>query len=143
MRHGAEQHQPPQPLRPVECDPGRRGPAQRMRHQHEALGHDLIEPLQQDIGLPRPPVQDINELAQEISPERINEADADWIFYSSYGPPEATDQGAVVGGQLWAELPGVKSGHVRPVDDEVWFLGLGPTGAMLVLDDLEKILATP
>ncbi|HET6257682.1 hypothetical protein [Pseudonocardia sp.] len=64
----------------------------------------------------------------------------DWVFYSSYGPPEATEQGAVVHGELWTRLGAVQNGHVRLVDDEVWFLGLGPSGAMLVLDDLQKML---
>jgi iron complex transport system substrate-binding protein len=31
-------------------------------------------------------------------------------------------------------------GAARPVDDEVWPLGLGPTGASLVLDDLREFL---
>jgi len=38
-------------------------------------------------------------------------------------------------------LPAVKNGHVARVDDEVWFLGLGPLGAMDVLSDLEQLLS--
>jgi iron complex transport system substrate-binding protein len=100
----------------------------------------FIGVILKDVGLPRAPGQDFDELAQEVSPEVINRADGDRIFYSSYGPPEATDQGAVVNGELWNRLAGVRSGHARAVDDEVWFLGLGPSGAMIVLDDLQKIL---
>lgn len=95
-----------------------------------------------DVGLRRPPVQDFPELAIEVSEERIDTADGDWIFYSSYGPPTGTAQDAVVNGQLWAHLGAVKAGHVRAVDDEVWFLGLGPTGVMKVLDELPKLLAS-
>ncbi|MFC4946147.1 ABC transporter substrate-binding protein [Pseudonocardia sp. GCM10023141] len=95
----------------------------------------------EDVGLARPKIQDIDELATEISTERINEADADWIFYASYGPPAGTDQNAVVNGQLWAGLSAVKAGHVQAVNDEVWFLGLGPTGAGQVLKDLQGYLA--
>ncbi|GAA1221617.1 iron-siderophore ABC transporter substrate-binding protein [Pseudonocardia alaniniphila] len=102
----------------------------------------FIGVILKDVGLPRAPGQDFDELAQEVSPELINRAEGDWIFYSSYGPPEATDQGAVVSGELWSRLNAVQKGHARPVDDEVWFLGLGPSGAMIVLDDLQKILAT-
>jgi iron complex transport system substrate-binding protein len=102
----------------------------------------FIGVILKDVGLPRAPGQDFDELAQEVSPEVINRAEGDWIFYSSYGPPEATDQGAVVNGELWSRLNAVQKGHARPVDDEVWFLGLGPSGAMIVLDDLQKILAT-
>lgn len=101
----------------------------------------FIGVILRDVGLPRAPGQDFDELAQEVSTELINRAEGDWIFYSSYGPPEGTDQNAVVNGELWSRLGAVKAGHVRPVDDEVWFLGLGPSGAMIVLDDLQKILA--
>jgi iron complex transport system substrate-binding protein len=100
----------------------------------------FIGVILKDVGLPRPANQDIQELAAEISQERISEADADWVFYSSYGPKEGTAEGAVVGGELWNRLGAVQRGTARPVDDEVWFLGLGPTGASLVLDDLQEIL---
>ncbi|MHA6629526.1 ABC transporter substrate-binding protein [Pseudonocardia sichuanensis] len=100
----------------------------------------MIGVVLRDVGLPRPPNQDIEELAVEISPERISEADADWVFYSSYGPQENTAEGSVVGGELWNRLPAVQRGTALPVDDEVWFLGLGPTGAGLVLEDLQEIL---
>jgi iron complex transport system substrate-binding protein len=94
-----------------------------------------------DVGLPRPANQDIQELATEISPERISEADADWIFYSSYGPKDGTAEGSVVAGELWHRLGAVQRGTARPVDDEVWFLGLGPIGASRVLDDLQAFLS--
>jgi iron complex transport system substrate-binding protein len=100
----------------------------------------FIGVILQDVGLPRPTIQDIDELATEISPERISDADGDWVFYSSYGPKEGTAEGTVVGGELWSRLPAVQRGTARPVNDEVWFLGLGPTGASLVLDDLQEIL---
>jgi iron complex transport system substrate-binding protein len=101
----------------------------------------MIGVVLRDVGLPRPPNQNIEELAAEISPERISEADADWIFYSSYGPRDGTAEGSVVGGELWNRLGAVQRGTARPVDDEVWFLGLGPLGASRVLDDLEQFLA--
>lgn len=93
-----------------------------------------------DIGLARPKIQDVDELAVEVSAERVDDADADWIFYSSYGPKAGTDQDSVVNGQLWGGLKAVRAGHVQAVNDEVWFLGLGPTGADLVLQDLQKFL---
>ncbi|TWF75958.1 iron complex transport system substrate-binding protein [Pseudonocardia hierapolitana] len=101
----------------------------------------MIGVVLKDVGLPRPANQDIQELAAEISPERISESDADWIFYSSYGPKEGTAEGSVVGGELWNRLGAVQRGTARPVDDEVWFLGLGPMGASRVLDDLQAFLA--
>jgi iron complex transport system substrate-binding protein len=101
----------------------------------------MIGVVLRDVGLPRPANQNIEELATEISPERISEADADWIFYSSYGPRDGTPEGSVVGGELWNRLGAVQRGSARPVDDEVWFLGLGPLGASRVLDDLQAFLA--
>ena len=101
----------------------------------------MIGVVLKDVGLPRPANQNIEELAAEISPERISEADADWVFYSSYGPKDGTAEGSVVGGELWNRLGAVQRGTARPVDDEVWFLGLGPTGASRVLDDLQAFLA--
>jgi iron complex transport system substrate-binding protein len=101
----------------------------------------MIGVVLRDIGLPRPANQNIEELAIEISPERISEADADWIFYSSYGPRDGTAEGSVVGGELWNRLGAVQRGTARQVDDEVWFLGLGPLGASRVLDDLQAFLA--
>jgi iron complex transport system substrate-binding protein len=99
----------------------------------------FIGVILQDVGLRRPPVQDIEELAAEVSPETITEADGDRIFYSSYG--RETDEAAVVGGPLWSSLTAVQQGRAVAVSDETWFLALGPTGAMLVLDDLERLLA--
>ena len=51
-----------------------------------------------------------------------------------------TAENTVVNGNLWKALPAVKNGQVARVDDEVWFLGLGPLGAMDVLTDLERLL---
>jgi iron complex transport system substrate-binding protein len=101
----------------------------------------MIGVVLRDVGLRRPANQDIEELAVEISPERVSEADADWVFYSSYGPKDGTAEGSVVGGELWKRLGAVERGTARPVDDEVWFLGLGPLGVSRVLDDLESLLA--
>ena len=96
----------------------------------------------QDVGLPRPEIQDIEELAVEISPETITEAAGDRIFYTSYGRPEDTGEAAVVAGPLWNQIEAVQDGRVERVSDETWFLGLGPTGAMLVLDDLQELLGS-
>ncbi|WP_410788382.1 ABC transporter substrate-binding protein [Kribbella sp. C-35] len=100
----------------------------------------FIGVILKDIGLPRPKIQDVQDLAVEVSQENIGQAVGDWIFYSSYGKPDTTDENKVVNGNLWKSLPAVKAGKSARVDDEVWFLGLGPIGAMDVLTDLEKLL---
>ncbi|WP_433609495.1 ABC transporter substrate-binding protein [Prescottella agglutinans] len=100
----------------------------------------FIGVILQDVGLRRPNVQNIEELAVEVSPETITQADGDWIFYSTYGKPDTTAAAEVRGGPLWAGLNAVKNGQAVEVSDETWFLALGPTGAMLVLDDLQNLL---
>lgn len=101
----------------------------------------FIGVILKDVGLPpRPAIQDIDELAVEVSPETITEAEGDRIFYSSYGNPADTGQTTVVAGPLWASMDAVKEGRATEVSDETWFLGLGPTGAGLVLDDLQAKL---
>ncbi|MEV5967356.1 iron-siderophore ABC transporter substrate-binding protein [Kribbella sp. NPDC051952] len=100
----------------------------------------FIGVILKDIGLPRPKIQDVQDLAVEVSQENIGQAAGDWIFYSSYAKPDTTAENTVVNGNLWKALPAVKNGQVARVDDEVWFLGLGPLGAMDTLNDLEKLL---
>ncbi|WP_306368944.1 iron-siderophore ABC transporter substrate-binding protein [Nocardiopsis sp. CC223A] len=93
-----------------------------------------------DAGLPRPEAEDIDELAVEISAEEITLAEGEWVLWGTYGDPDATEQAAVVDGPLWDRVPAVADGGVvREIDDEVWYLGLGVTGADLVLDDLAAI----
>jgi iron complex transport system substrate-binding protein len=100
----------------------------------------LIGVILNDAGFSRPANQDIDDLAKEISGENLAEADSDWIFYTSYGTPEATGEKAALEGPIWDKLEAVKAGNVHRVNDDVWFLGLGPTGASLILDDLRRYL---
>lgn len=93
-----------------------------------------------DAGIPRPANQDIDDLAAEISPENVSDAEADLILYSSYGDPSGTAEESVVNGALFQNLAAVKAGNAKRISDDVWFLALGPIGANLVLDDLQNIL---
>ncbi|MGO3325672.1 ABC transporter substrate-binding protein [Gordonia sp. (in: high G+C Gram-positive bacteria)] len=93
-----------------------------------------------DAGLARPKIQDVNELAVEISRENIGKADGDYIFYSSYGEPSATGESDVVSGPAWKQLSGVRDNRSFRVDDGVWFLGLGPIGAELMVTQLGEFL---
>jgi len=101
----------------------------------------LIGTILNDAGLQRPDNQHINELAKEISAENISEADGDYIFYSSYGTPDTTQESKVVAGAGWKALKGVEAGHAIRVNDDVWFLGLGPIGAEQIVSDLKAELA--
>ncbi|MFZ4271922.1 ABC transporter substrate-binding protein [Streptomyces arboris] len=100
----------------------------------------FIGTILEDVGLPRPKNQQIDDLATEISPERIDEADADWIFTGVYGDAKATQRDTAQSNPLWKKLDAVKEGRAKDVFDETWYLGLGVTSAGLVLDDLRADL---
>ncbi|MFE7704649.1 ABC transporter substrate-binding protein [Streptomyces sp. NPDC057486] len=100
----------------------------------------FIGTILEDAGLPRPKNQQIDDLAAEISPEKIDEADADWIFTGVYGDPKATKRDTAQSNPLWKNLKAVKEGRAKDVPDETWYLGLGVTAANLVLDDLRADL---
>ncbi|GHC40563.1 ABC transporter substrate-binding protein [Streptomyces flavofungini] len=94
-----------------------------------------------DAGLPRPKNQQVNDLAVEISPENIDDADADWIFTGVYGDAKKTGRAGAEKNPLWKKLGAVKDGRAKDVPDETWYLGLGVTAADKVLDDLRNHLA--
>lgn len=95
-----------------------------------------------DAGLPRPEAESIDDLAVEISAEEITMAEGDWLLWGTYGDPAGTEQASVVDGPLWSQVPAVANkGVVHEVSDETWYLGLGVSGAELVLDDLASFAA--
>ncbi|WP_406860624.1 iron-siderophore ABC transporter substrate-binding protein [Streptomyces sp. HUAS MG47] len=100
----------------------------------------FIGTILQDVGVPRPKNQQIDDLAAEVSPEKIDEADGDWIFSGVYGDPKATKKDAAVANPLWKNLKAVKAGRAKDVPDETWYLGLGVTAADSVLADLRGYL---
>ncbi|QEV17846.1 iron-siderophore ABC transporter substrate-binding protein [Streptomyces alboniger] len=101
----------------------------------------FIGTILDDAGLPRPKNQQVNDLATEISPEKIDQADADWIFTGVYGDAEKTGRSEAEKNPLWKKLGAVKKGHAKDVPDETWYLGLGVTAANKVLTDLKIHLA--
>ncbi|MFI7007156.1 ABC transporter substrate-binding protein [Streptomyces sp. NPDC050145] len=96
----------------------------------------FIGTILDDAGIPRPKNQQINDLATEISPEKIDSADADWIFTGVYGDAKKTQRSSAEDNPLWKNLKAVKDGQAKDVPDETWYLGLGVTAAHEVLDDL-------
>ncbi|MEU4132638.1 ABC transporter substrate-binding protein [Streptomyces wuyuanensis] len=100
----------------------------------------FIGTILDDAGLPRPANQQIEDLATEISPEKIDEADADWIFTGVYGDPAKTKRDTARSNPLWKNLKAVGSGRAKDVPDETWYLGLGVTAAEEVLADLRGYL---
>jgi iron complex transport system substrate-binding protein len=92
-----------------------------------------------DVGFKRPAiVSDTTEIAVNISPEQIAKGDADVVFTTTYGPAEDTDMAKTE--KLWPGLGAVKGGKAFDVSDDSWMLAIGPTGADLILADLERHL---
>ncbi|MGW7310525.1 ABC transporter substrate-binding protein [Streptomyces sp. NPDC054835] len=100
----------------------------------------FIGTILEDAGLPRPANQQVDDLAVEVSPEKIDQADGDWIFTGVYGDPKATKRDTAQANPLWKNLKAVKAGQAKDVPDETWYLGLGVTAADSVLDDLRADL---
>ncbi|MFI6872435.1 ABC transporter substrate-binding protein [Streptomyces sp. NPDC050400] len=100
----------------------------------------FIGTILDDAGIPRPKNQQINDLATEISPEKIDSADADWIFTGVYGDAKKTQRASAEDNPLWKKLGAVRNGQAKDVPDETWYLGLGVTAADEVLKDLRADL---
>nr|RNJ65105.1 MAG: iron-siderophore ABC transporter substrate-binding protein [Leptolyngbya sp. IPPAS B-1204] len=97
-----------------------------------------------DAGLSRPPSQDQDIPAIDISKERIRDADGDVIFVWTYGSNEQLTESAQIALEklkidpLWQQLNAVKQGSVYLVPD--YWIGAGPLSANAVIDDLFKYL---
>jgi len=100
----------------------------------------FIGTVLEDVGLPRPPLQDVDDFAAVISDEAIPQMGGDVIFVTTYGPRGDTDYDRVAESPLWQNLKAVQEERVYFVPDDYWMLGIGIGAANLVLDDLEKYL---
>ncbi|WP_405743825.1 iron-siderophore ABC transporter substrate-binding protein [Streptomyces sp. NBC_01525] len=80
-------------------------------------------------------------LMTELSTEQMNRADADAVFYASYGSPEKSKEAQVTSGPLWKNLRAVKNGRSFRVDDQLWIQGIGYTAADRILDEVRERLA--
>lgn len=88
--------------------------------------------IAEDLGLDRPESQAFYETSQDISPELLDLADADWIFYSGQGDGVALIEQA----PLWPTLEGVAADHAILVEYEPFYFNAGPAAARIVLDTL-------
>lgn len=95
-----------------------------------------------DAGLARPDSQgpdpaDAGSIMNSISPERINEADADVVFVATYEDPEGKSMKAAeafLQNPLWGTL----KGRIVEVDDAMWMTPVSIQGAHKILDDLAQ-----
>lgn len=100
----------------------------------------FIGTVLEDVGLPRPESQDVDDFALVVSEEQIDLADGDVIFVTSYGPTEESTQPEFTSNPLWQNLSAVEEQRVYEVPDDTWMLGIGIGAADIVLDDLERYL---
>ncbi|MFJ2114744.1 MULTISPECIES: ABC transporter substrate-binding protein [unclassified Streptomyces] len=92
--------------------------------------------IAEDAGLGRPGSQRFDDISEDISNERLDRADADWIFYGVQGA--GTGATALTRAPLWPTLSAVAGGTAVAVDDDVFYLNTGPTAARDVLTVLKK-----
>ncbi|MDX3850323.1 iron-siderophore ABC transporter substrate-binding protein [Streptomyces sp. AK02-01A] len=102
------------------------------------LNDTFVGSVLKDLQVGRPANQDTTGFSLDVSPEQIDKADADVIFYSTYGDARKSQETATTAGPLWKNLDAVKKGMAFKVDDNLWMLGIGYTGAGEILDAIEK-----
>ncbi|GAA2718807.1 iron-siderophore ABC transporter substrate-binding protein [Actinocorallia aurantiaca] len=105
------------------------------------LNDTFVGSIFADLGVGRPANQDTTGFSLDISPEQVDKANADVIFYSTYGAPETAKETGITTGPLWKKLDAVRNGKVFKVDDTLWMLGIGYTGAGMILDEIQKDLS--
>ena len=94
-----------------------------------------------DIGFKRPRSQVSNDpevTMKDVSPEEIDQADADLVFVTTADTPDKTQQKQVTSNPVWKSLPAVKNGKVFTVPDETWMSGIGVQAAEQMLKDVAK-----
>ncbi len=101
----------------------------------------FIGTVLEDVGLPRPESQDVDEFAiLNASQELIPKMGGDVIFTTVYGPQDETTKEKITSDQLWRQLEAVQEGQIYEVSDDLWMLGIGYTAANGVIEDLDKYL---
>ncbi|MER5499408.1 MULTISPECIES: iron-siderophore ABC transporter substrate-binding protein [unclassified Streptomyces] len=95
-----------------------------------------------DLGLGRPAITDKAKdgFSYDVSPEKIDLADADVIFTSTYGDPGKAGTTKTMNSGLWKGLTASRNGKVFKVDDRLWIAGIGYTAAGKILDELQADL---
>ncbi|NLU70978.1 iron-siderophore ABC transporter substrate-binding protein [Streptomyces sp. HNM0574] len=97
-----------------------------------------------DVGLGRPQfardAKGFGGLGTDISPENIDKAEADVVFYTSYGDAAKSGETKTVKGPLWKGITAVEEDRAFHVDDELWIQGIGYTAAGKILGEIEEDL---
>jgi iron complex transport system substrate-binding protein len=93
--------------------------------------HPLFDLMQLPRQSPPPP-----ELFEQLSPERLSDADADLLWVSGSAGIDAS-RAALESNPLWPSLNAVKTGMVRYVEDQPWGTDYSYPALLLILDEIE------
>jgi iron complex transport system substrate-binding protein len=103
------------------------------------LKENFIGTILEDVGLPRPKPQDVEDFSATATRETIPDLDGDIMFLAKYGDDHRLLD-TLTQSPLWDRLDVVQQDRVYEVPDDLWFLGIGNLAARRVIDDLERIL---
>ncbi|MER6300936.1 iron-siderophore ABC transporter substrate-binding protein [Kitasatospora sp. NPDC001539] len=93
-----------------------------------------------DAQVGRPDAQNVDQSDFEIPLDQIAKADGDLLLYATYGDPARAGADAALASPGWQALGAVRAHRAFPVDDQLWFQGIGYTGANFMLDELQRFL---
>ena len=127
-----------QPPKTMEVSVVRIYPDQISLYQRGSFAGTILE----DAGFSRPPSQQGDNTQQQISKEKLAQANGDVLFLWTYGETNQQTSQAVAqlkNDPLWSQLEVVQKGKVYEVNGNHW-IGSGPIAANLVIDDLFRYL---
>ncbi|WP_327679853.1 iron-siderophore ABC transporter substrate-binding protein [Kitasatospora sp. NBC_00458] len=93
-----------------------------------------------DAQVGRPDAQNTDQAEVELPADQLARADGDLLLYATYGDPERAGTTAALASPAWQGLGAVRAHRAFPVDDQLWFQGIGYTGANYVLTELQHFL---
>ncbi|MEU4302987.1 ABC transporter substrate-binding protein [Kitasatospora aureofaciens] len=93
-----------------------------------------------DAEVGRPDAQNVDQSDFEVPLDQIAKADGDLLLYATYGDPAKAGTDAALASPGWQALGAVKAHRAFPVDDQLWFQGIGYTAANFMLDELQRFL---
>lgn len=94
-----------------------------------------------DLQLGRPSAQNVDQFDVQITADQLGGADGDLLLYASYGDPGKAGTTAALASAAWLALGAVRAHRAFPVDDQLWFEGIGYTGANLIMAQLQRFLS--
>ena len=92
-----------------------------------------------DAGIGRPPIQGAAQPYFLVPPRQMSKLDGDLILLSR-APGSGSAYRRLISDRRWQALRGVRTGHVRRVSDDAWYVGDGILAARVVMYDLARLV---